>query len=186
MGGLLAFALTLAPLLAMYVYRPARLDTALADERSFLPVLLFKPLPRPVARLEPVVKPAQKARARDLPEPVAADKADERPPALEPAPITVPSTASMAPAAVTPASAALLRLDASVIRNAAQAGKTNLQKMAEASGTYIGDKPQSAAEKMAKGVASTEKPDCMSSKTAGFGLLAVFVIPYQVMADKCK
>lgn len=185
-GALLAFGLTLLPLLALYAYRPIHVGVAWADERSFLPILQFKPLPRPEAQSRPVLKPIQNAKAQVSPEPLPFGKPSENPPALMPATIGLPPAASAEPdPAMAPASAPL-RLDRSVIRTAAQAAKTDLQTMAEASGTYIGDKPISQAEKLAKGVARSEKPDCFGPQTGGAGLLAVVIIPIMVMTDKCK
>lgn len=76
-----------------------------------------------------------------------------------------------------------LRIDPAVIRAANRASKSAARTMAETSGAYFGDDPRSATEVLGRGVAEAGKPDCIGP---GGSLLSVFVIAYQVAADKCK
>ena len=83
-----------------------------------------------------------------------------------------------------PASAPI-KIDAATIRAANLATKTELKKMAEASGAYFGDAPVRESEKLASAIAQTAKEDCLGSK-AGGSLLSVFVIPYMAARGKSK
>lgn len=99
--------------------------------------------------------------------------------ALDPAPI---AAAALVDLPEGPASAPL-RMDPTVLRHANQASKSDVRKLAESSGAYIGTSPQSKDEQLAQGIASAGKPDCLRP---GGSLLDVFVVAYQVIKDKCK
>jgi hypothetical protein len=80
-----------------------------------------------------------------------------------------------------------LVFDSKSIRRAYEESKTDIQKMAEASGKPLiktdhqsqNDRFQSAANKAAK-------KDCIGPNSSGTGLLAIFIIPVMAAMDKCK
>jgi hypothetical protein len=96
------------------------------------------------------------------------------------------STLSMEPPVqVEPLSS--LRFDREAIAKAYKEGKSEIQKMAEASGKdkimTIG--PPTKSERYQEAIARGYKPDCISPNMAG-GLLAIPVIGYMIATDKCN
>lgn len=109
------------------------------------------------------------------------------PSALEPTPpersAEAPSLPPLGPAKpAAPASAPLI-ITPEVIRHASTASKSDVRRMAEASGTSLDSPKLSKHEQLAQDVASSAKPDCLEP---GGSLLSVLVIAYQVARDKCK
>jgi hypothetical protein len=117
-----------------------------------------KPPPRRNAAIPATTPTAQPAQA-----PVAADTAS----------ITPPEPPASAP----------LRLDGSVLRQAASESKSAVQQMADASGQSPDTQHASAAEKLAAGVQRTGKPDCLAP---GASLLDLPVRIYQAATSRCK
>jgi hypothetical protein len=70
-----------------------------------------------------------------------------------------------------------------VLRAAQQAAKSDVRKMAEASGTVLDAPAPSSSQRLADAVAQSTKPECLG---AGGSLLQVFVIAYWVAQDKCR
>ena len=85
----------------------------------------------------------------------------------------------------TAAASAPLNLDAQVIRSANLASKSDVRKMAEASGSYIGNQPISDTEKQSRAIARSAKEDCLGPNSGG-SLLSVLVIVYMAASSKCK
>lgn len=109
-------------------------------------------------------------------------------PATAPAAPTVSTAeAASSPSAATtksaPAASAPLILTPEVIRRASTASKSEVRRMAEASGTALDSPRLSKDKQLAQDVASAVKPDCLGP---GGSLLSVFVTAYQVARDKCK
>lgn len=105
-------------------------------------------------------------------EPPAAIPID-RNPLLEAQATPTPSSSASAP----------LKLDAATLRAADQAAKSEVRKMAEASGRHLDDPVPTAAERLQAGVAQATKPECLG---AGGSLLQAVVIAYWVATDKCR
>lgn len=81
-----------------------------------------------------------------------------------------------------------LRFDREAIARAYKESKSEIQKMAEASGKdrimEIG--PPSKSERYQASIARGFKPDCVGKDTAGAGLLAIPLIGYLIATDKCN
>jgi hypothetical protein len=83
-----------------------------------------------------------------------------------------------------PPASAPLRLDGSVLRQAAGESKSAVQQMADASGQSPDTQRPSAAEKLATGVQRTGKPDCLAP--GGGDLRETVARIYQTITAKCK
>ena len=105
-------------------------------------------------------------------EPPAAILIDRHPP-LDAHATPTPSTSASAP----------LKLDAATLRAAHQAAKSEVRKMAEASGRHLDDPAPTAAERLQAGIAQATKPECLG---AGGSLLQAALIAYWVATDKCR
>lgn len=105
-------------------------------------------------------------------EPPAAALLDRHPP-LESHATPMPSTSASAP----------LTLDTAALRAAHQAAKSEVRKMAEASGRHLDDPGSTAAERLQAGIAQATKPECLG---AGGSLLQAALIAYWVATDKCR
>lgn len=81
-----------------------------------------------------------------------------------------------------------LRFDREAIARAYTESKSDIQKMAEASGKdrimEIG--PPGKSERYQAAIAQGYKPDCVSKSTGGAGLLAIPLIGYLIATDKCN
>lgn len=182
----IASVLTLSPLLALH-FRNFANQTPTAPER--VTYLNLHSSPRSTEKLEPTVA---------TPKPRIATSENRRAVAAEttPAPAVSDSTA---PAAIhaspqpqaeiaevpNPPASAPIRLDAAIIRAANQASKSEVNKMAAASGTYIGDGPASETEKLAGAITRTAKEDCLAANPGG-SILSALAIAYQAARSKCK
>jgi hypothetical protein len=182
----LASVLTLAPLLALHFsgfVNPA----PIAPEK-----ITYLNLPsslQSTKKLEPSVAPAKPRIAASeirravvpqaTPTPAASDSST--PAAIHESP---QPQATVAEAPKLPASAPI-RLDAATIRAANQASKSEVDKMAAASGTYIGDDPASESEKLGGEIKRIAKEDCLAPNPGG-SILSVLAIAYQAARSKCK
>lgn len=92
----------------------------------------------------------------------------------------VAPVASVASASSNPSA---LKLDGTVLRAAQQAAKSDVRKMAEASGAALDDPASPPSQRLGDAVAQSTKPECLG---AGGSLLQVFVIAYWVAKDKCR
>lgn len=90
--------------------------------------------------------------------------------------------------AETPEPLSSLRFDREAIARAYKESKSEIQKMAEASGKYesMTTLPPSKSERYQAGIAQGYKPDCVSKATGGAGLLAIPLIGYLIASDKCN
>ena len=68
---------------------------------------------------------------------------------------------------------------------AAEAARSNIGRMADAAGTYMGDVRASSSERLADGVATAGKTDCLASNPNG-SLLAAVVMTYEAATGQCK
>jgi hypothetical protein len=110
---------------------------------------------------------------------IPAATAIAQPPAQAP---IADGTASITPPE--PPASAPLRLDGSVLRQAAGESKSAVQQMADASGQSPDTQRASAAEKLATGVQRTGKPDCLAP--GGGDLRETVARIYQTITAKCK
>ncbi|MDE2277733.1 MAG: hypothetical protein KGK09_15695 [Burkholderiales bacterium] len=182
----MAVLLTLLPLVALLLQRGPPRAVEAAGRLFYLVIL------PPAARPAPASVPVSLPVPAPVPAPTRGRRAAPALPALVTGVITATPLADtlhaetpLSPAAEPAASAASapLRLDARVLRAANQAGKGPARRMAERSGAYFGDAPATQAERLARGVAETAKPDCLQP---GGSLLSVFVVAYRLARDKCK
>ena len=163
-------------------YRPTPLATrlpaaVLALLMGFLPLslMLLRPddghPPRPATislRLLPLPMPVQdrlEARARPSV------------PRAKALPITTPSAVAL----MVPASAPLdLRITKAMLAGT----RSEVGRMADASGAFVGDAPKGLDHKLAQGVAGSAKMDCLGPNGGG-SLLSILVIAVQAARSKC-
>ena len=85
-----------------------------------------------------------------------------------------------------PAAESTLKFDSKSIRRAYQDSKTDIQKMAEASGKPLIKTPYTSKYDEFQSAASrAAKKDCLSANSGG-SLLSLIVIPVMAAMDKCK
>src|SRR5674476_44755 len=77
-----------------------------------------------------------------------------------------------------------LRIDSSVIKNAARESKSNFRRLAEASGAYTGDQKPSAAEKLSNSIDGAIKPDCFGKNEHGSLLMIPCLLYTSDAADE--
>ena len=86
-----------------------------------------------------------------------------------------------------PPASAPLRLDRSVLREANRASRSEVQRMADASGQRTGDPPRGAAARLAEGVTESAKPDCAPLSNPGGDLLLTPLLALAgKLTDRCK
>lgn len=86
-------------------------------------------------------------------------------------------------ATATPAFDTKSRYDSKAIRQAYEASKTDLQKMAEKNGTTLGDPQLNKNDKFQRAAERAVKPDCLRQ---GGTILSLVVVAYQLATDHCK
>jgi hypothetical protein len=132
------------------------------------PMRAVNPRPREALRKPPsrrdAAAPAATAAAEPAQAPAAADTAS----------ITPPQTTASGP----------LRLDGSVLRQAAGQSKSAVQQMADASGQSPDTQRATDSEKLAGGVERAGKPDCLAP--GGGDLRETVARIYQTITAKCK
>jgi hypothetical protein len=79
-----------------------------------------------------------------------------------------------------------LQIDSKAIRKAYQDSKSEIEKLGERSGKLINDKPLTKFDRFESAVNQAAKPECISQDTAGAGLLAIPLVAYWLVTDKCK
>ncbi|MDO8651482.1 MAG: hypothetical protein Q7R66_04770 [Undibacterium sp.] len=79
-----------------------------------------------------------------------------------------------------------LQLDAKAIRKAYDDSKSDIQKMADASGKEMNTLASSKYDRFQTAVNQAAKPDCIGKDTTGAGLLAIPLIAFLAATDKCK
>lgn len=84
----------------------------------------------------------------------------------------------------TPAAPAL-RLGPDVLQRAITDSRGTVQTMAQQAQAET-NTPQSAEERLARGVQGAQRPDCLGPQTGGGGLLAVPVLLWQAASGKCR
>jgi hypothetical protein len=131
------------------------------------PARSVKPRPLEALRKPPSRRDAAVPAATTTVEPAQA------PVAADTASITPPEPPASAP----------LRLDGSVLREAAGQSKSAVQQMADASGQPPDTQRATASEKLAAGVERTVKPDCLAP---GASLLELPIRLFQAATAKCK
>jgi type IV secretory pathway VirB10-like protein len=75
------------------------------------------------------------------------------------------------------------KYDSDAVRRAYQDSKTDIQKMAEASGKPLVTTPASKYDKFQTAANNAAKPDCLRQ---GGSILSLFVVAYQVATDHCR
>lgn len=97
-------------------------------------------------------------------------------------PETPNSTAATKP--VDPmSSTARFKYDSYSVRQAYEASKSDIQKLAEKSGTSLEDPKSSKHDRFQQAANRAAKPDCLRQ---GGSILSLFVVAYQVATDHCK
>ncbi|MBC3872129.1 hypothetical protein [Undibacterium flavidum] len=97
-------------------------------------------------------------------------------------PETPSSTANAKP--VDPLSAtARYKYDSASVKLAYEASKSDIQKLAEKSGTSLEDPKTSKHDRFQQAANRAAKPDCLRQ---GGSILSLFVVAYQVATDHCK
>lgn len=185
---LLAAVLTLGPLLALQVGRAPRDPLSSAAPVAYLSLRL--PPAKPVDKTEVPPRAPSRPRRVDLGPGVPAEAPIAMPPTITEELPTVKASEAAAPQAdlaaarQQPASSPI-QLDASTIRSAVRASRSELRKMAEASGAHLGPAPVPGSQALAMAIAETAKEDCVAPD-AGGSLLSVFIIPYKAIRGQCK
>jgi hypothetical protein len=182
----LASVLTLAPLLALQSSSFVNLAPNPPEKITYLSLHSSLPstkkLELAVAPAKPRITASESRRAvprQATPTPAKSDSS--APAAIHESPQPQPTVAEVPKL---PASAPI-RLDAATIRVANQASKSEVNKMAEVSGTYIGDDPASESEKLGGEIKRIAKEDCLAPNPGG-SILSVLAIAYQAARSKCK
>jgi hypothetical protein len=75
------------------------------------------------------------------------------------------------------------KYDSASIKQAYDASKSDIQKMAEKAGTPLEDPKLSKHDKFQRAAERAVKPDCLRQ---GGSILSLFVVAYQVATDHCK
>jgi hypothetical protein len=78
-----------------------------------------------------------------------------------------------------------LQFDSATIRRAYEDSKSDIQKMAEASGKPLHPPHASKYDQFQTAASQAAKKDCLGPN-AGGSLLSIFVIPFMAATDKCK
>lgn len=189
-GALVAVTLTVLPLAALWL-QPLSLRSGTAAERVLQVFYLDGPptVRNPVATPKPPTPRSETTRAAapspvDLPTPAPSETRATAGPTPEPLQAAaVANVAPVAPVASIASNPSALKLDGAVLRAAQQAAKSDVRKMAEASGAALDDPAPPPSQRLGDAVAQSTKPECLG---AGGSLLQVFVIAYWVAKDKCR
>ncbi len=179
-GALLASLAALLPLLLFLLLALQRENVPHRPESISMRLL---PLPAPVrsrpqeaARLH-----AQQATKRQRTSPIAETLTASVSAAAASAPERQPVAVAAAAAASSPASAPLdLRISKALLAGT----RSEVGKMADASGAFTGDAPKSLDHQLKQGVAGSAKMDCLGPNEAG-NILTVVVIAVQAARGKC-
>ena len=75
------------------------------------------------------------------------------------------------------------KYDSATIKQAYEASKSDIQKMAERTGATLDDPKLSKHDKFQRAAERAVKPDCLRQ---GGSILSLFVVAYQVATDHCK
>ena len=75
------------------------------------------------------------------------------------------------------------RFDSNAIRQAYEDSKSDLEKMADASGQPLESRKLTKHERFQDAAKAATKPDCLRQ---GASILSIFVVAYQVATDHCK
>lgn len=94
-------------------------------------------------------------------------------------PSNQPSTKPVDPLSGT----ARFKYDSATVRQAYEASKSDIQKLAEKSGVSLEDPKSSKHDKFQQAANRAAKPDCLRQ---GGSILSLFVVAYQVATDHCK
>jgi hypothetical protein len=78
---------------------------------------------------------------------------------------------------------ARFKYDSATIRQAYEASKSDIQKLAEKSGASLEDPKSSKHDRFQQAANRAAKPDCLRQ---GGSILSLFVVAYQVATDHCK
>jgi hypothetical protein len=186
-GALVAVTMTVLPLAALWL-QPLSLRSGSAVERV-LQVFYLDDSPtvrNPAVAPKPPTPRSERTRGATsfqaaLPTPAPSETRTTAGAATELAQAAVVApVASVASASSNPSA---LKLDGTVLRAAQQAAKSDVRKMAEASGAALDDPASPPSQRLGDAVAQSTKPECLG---AGGSLLQVFVIAYWVAKDKCR
>ena len=184
----LAVTFTFVPLVALY-FRVIPLPLANPIETiTYVPLARLEPkqdtelIPTPNKLSNKPIIRSSTILSKDQP---TVYRFSDFPPPTAPEPLELSKSITNVAETVTGAASAPLKLDAQVIRSASLASKSDVRKMAEASGSYIGNQPISDTEKQSRAIARSAKEDCLGPNSGG-SLLSVLVIAYMAASSKCK
>lgn len=95
----------------------------------------------------------------------------------------VPNATPALPSSSIQVRASTFKYDSASVRQAYEASKTDIQKMAEKSGTTLEDPKLTKHDKFQQAANRAAKPDCLRQ---GGSILSLFVVAYQAATDHCK
>ena len=95
----------------------------------------------------------------------------------------VSGTTSALPSSSAQVGTSRFKYESASVRQAYEASKTDIQKMAEKSGITLEDPKLTKHDKFQQAANRAAKPDCLRQ---GGSILSLFVVAYQVATDHCK
>ena len=95
----------------------------------------------------------------------------------------VPNSIPTLPSSSTQGQTSTFKYDSTSARQAYEASKSDIQKLAEKSGTTLADPKLTKHDKFQQAANRAAKPDCLRQ---GGSILSLFVVAYQVATDHCK
>ncbi|WP_395008905.1 hypothetical protein [Undibacterium sp.] len=168
-------------------------------------VMLLSFLQKPVSPIKPLIPPTPKTPAPARPTAIKVleqkkiindkDQTTIEAPAIKTSPETkteselirvfpeVSSTTPASPSSSAQVGISRFKYDSASVRQAYEASKTDIQKMAEKSGTTLEDPKLTKHDKFQQAANRAAKPDCLRQ---GGSILSLFVVAYQVATDHCK
>lgn len=168
-------------------------------------VMLLSFLQRPIPTIKPSIRPLQKTPAFASPTTIRAlepqkirnnkVQSTSEVPSIQTSAGTrtehelievfpdVPNTTPALPASSTQIQTSTLKYDSTSVRQAYEASKSDIQKMAEKSGATLEDPKLTKHDKFQQAASRAAKPDCLRQ---GGSILSLFVVAYQVATDHCK
>ena len=165
--------------LALLLWRPHAVPPPRPATAISIRLLPLLPPPAPPRAAVPTRPRVARAITRHSAEPISA--ALTAPVGASSATLPATEPVAIASAASSPASAPL---NLSVSKAMLAGTRSEVGKMADASGAYTGDGPRTLDHKLAQGVAGSAKMDCLGPNGAG-SLLSVVVIAVQAARGKC-
>lgn len=158
----------------------------LIDDPASVMTLQLIPVKPPTAVLAERLLPKTLTDTKTFIQARRSKLAHAQPETSEAGELSAPSPPTVAIESAEPLSS--LRFDREAIAKAYKESKSEIQKMAEASGkdSLMEIRPPGKSERYQASLAQGYKPDCISKSTGGAGLLAIPLIGYLIASDKCN